>query len=145
MGALISLVCHKIALLQFQVNAEPRTRLTRTYFWDETQIPVWRGHSQFLFCRSSNHVQLFSGEGRYEGWGGGGGGLGVMEKRERLPKEWRSAYSLFLASTWALIRGGGRQRGECHNSHGLTPGGGEYWASTLACHSFPGVCSLTNK
>lgn len=70
------------------------------------------------------------------------GGRGV-EERERLSKE--CSFTIFLASTWALFRGEGRQRGECHNSYGLRPGGVEYWASTLACHSFPRVCSLINK
>ena len=53
-------------------------------------------------------------------------------ERERLSKE--CSVTIFLASTWALFRGEGRQRGECHNSYGLRPGGVEYWASTLACH-----------
>ena len=67
--------------------------------------------------------------------GAGAEGRGV-EEREPLRKE--CSFTIFLASTWALIRGGGRQRRECHNSYGLRPGGVECWASTLACHSFQG-------
>ena len=51
--------------------------------------------------------------------GAGAEGRGV-EEREPLRKE--CLFTIFsLASTWALIRGGGRQRRECHNSYGLRP------------------------
>lgn len=131
MGVLISLFGHKIALSQFQVNAEPRTCLTRTYLWEETQIPVWRGHSQFLFSRSLNHVQLFVG--RVD-----------MEELKRLRKECLfTIFSLnFLGSNSKRTE---TTKGVPQQLWPQTGGGVEYWASTLAFHSFPGVCSLINK
>ena len=77
------------------------------------QGPIWLEHTLTTFEKkhkslcdvatlnfSSLGLQImfnFS-RGRVDMRAGVGGG-GVMEERERLPKEWRTAYSLFLAST----------------------------------------------
>ena len=67
-----------------------------------------------------------------------------MEEGDRLRKD--CSFTVLLASTWALIRGEGRQRRECHEqNYGLRMGGVDYWASALACHSFQGVYTLINK
>ena len=58
--------------------------------WDVATLNFSSLGLQIMFNFSRGRVDMRAGVG--------GGGV-VMEERERLPKEWRSAYSLFLAST----------------------------------------------